>query len=49
MVVLWITTLLTDRIKIDGFWSYLWASIIISIATVILHVVLPDRRFERVG
>jgi putative membrane protein len=49
MVVLWITTLLTDRIEIDGFWSYLWASIIISIVTVILHVALPDRRYERVG
>ncbi len=44
MVVLWTTTLLTDRIEIDGFWSYFWASIVISIVTVILHLVLPDRR-----
>jgi putative membrane protein len=48
MFVLWITTLLTDRIEIDGFWSYLWASIIISVVTVILHVALPERRYERV-
>jgi uncharacterized membrane protein YvlD (DUF360 family) len=47
MVVLWVTTLLTERIEIDGFWSYLWASIVISIVTVILHVALPDRRTAR--
>jgi putative membrane protein len=49
MVVLWITTLLTDRIEIDGFWSYFWASLIISIATIILHVILPDRSYQRTG
>ena len=49
MVVLWITTLLSDRIEIEGFWSYLWASLIISIVTMILHVVLPDRSNQRAG
>jgi len=47
MVVLWITTLLTDRIEIEGFWSYLWASLIISIVTMILYAVLPARSYQR--
>ena len=49
MAVLWITTLLTDRIEIEGFWSYLWASLIISIVTMILHAVLPARSYQRAG
>jgi len=49
MAVLWITTLLTDRIEIEGFWSYLCASLIISIVTMILHAVLPARSYQRAG
>jgi len=49
MAVLWITTLLTDRIEIEGFWSYLWASLIISIVTIILYAVLPARSYQRAG
>ena len=49
MVVLWVTTLLSDRIEIDGFWSYLWASLIVSIVTMILHAVLPARSYQRAG
>ena len=49
LVVLWVTTLITDRLEIEGFWSYFWASLIISIATVILHVILPDRSYRRTG
>jgi putative membrane protein len=44
MVVLWVTTLLTDRIDIDGFWAYLWAALIIAVVTLLLRIVLPDGR-----
>jgi putative membrane protein len=42
MVVLWVTTVFTDRIEIDGFSAYFWAALIVSIVTVALRVVLPD-------
>lgn len=41
MVVLWVTTWLTDRIEIDGFWGYFWAALIISIVTLVLRIVFP--------
>ena len=44
MVVLWVTTLLTDRIDIDGFWAYFWAALIVSVVTLLLRLVLPDGR-----
>jgi hypothetical protein len=49
LVVLWVTTVLTDRIEIEGFWSYFWASLIISVATIILHAILPDRSYQHAG
>jgi putative membrane protein len=42
MVVLWVTTALTDRIEIDGFWAYFWAALVISIVTLLLRLVVPD-------
>ena len=42
VVVLWVTTELSDRIEIDGFWAYLWAALIISIVTLVLRLVVPD-------
>jgi putative membrane protein len=42
MVVLWVTTALTDRIEIDGVWAYFWAALIISIVTLVLRLVVPD-------
>ena len=43
MAVLWVTTMLTDRIEIDGFWAYVWAALIISIVTLALRIAFPDR------
>jgi len=42
MAVLWVTTVFTDRIDIDGFWAYFWAALIISIVTLVLRLVIPD-------
>ena len=38
MAVLWVTTMLTDRIEIDGFWAYFWAALIISIVSLVLRI-----------
>ena len=43
MAVLWVTTMLTDRIEIDGFWAYVWAALIISSVTLALRIAFPDR------
>lgn len=43
MAVLWVTTMLTDRIEIDGFWAYFWAALIISIVSLVLRIAFPDR------
>ena len=42
MAVLWVTTGLTDRIEIDGFWAFFWAALIVSIVTLVLRLVVPD-------
>jgi len=47
MVVLWVTTALTDRIDIDGFPAYFWAALVVSAVTLILRLVLPDGGKER--
>ncbi|CAN5806415.1 phage holin family protein [soil metagenome] len=47
MVVLWVTTALTDRIDIDGFPAYFWAALVVSVVTLILRLVLPDGGKER--
>jgi putative membrane protein len=44
MVVLWVTTVFTDRIDIDGFWAFFWAALIVSIVTLVLRIVMPDGR-----
>ena len=38
MVVLWVTTIFTDRIDIEGFWAYFWAALIVSIVTLVLRI-----------
>ena len=47
MAVLWVTTMLTDRIEIDGFWAYVWAALTISIVTMVLRIAFPDRDHDR--
>jgi len=42
MVVLWVTTALTDRIEIDGAWAYFWAALIVSLVTLALRFAVPD-------
>jgi len=43
MAVLWVTTIFTDRLEIEGFWAYVWAALVISLTTLALRIVLPDR------
>jgi len=43
MIVLWVTTLITDRLEIDGFWAYFFAALVIAVVTALLTVLVPER------
>jgi putative membrane protein len=43
MIVLWVTTLLTDRLEIDGFWAYFLAALVIAVVTALFSFLLPER------
>jgi putative membrane protein len=43
MIVLWVTTLLTDRLEIDGFWAYFFAALVIAVVTAGFSFLLPER------
>ena len=43
MIVLWVTTLLTDRLEIDGFWAYFFAALVIAVVTALVQLLLPER------
>jgi putative membrane protein len=43
MIVLWVTTLLTDRLEIDGFWAYFLAALVIAVVTTVFSFLLPER------
>jgi putative membrane protein len=49
--MLWLTSAIADGLDIgfhvDGFWTALWGSIVISIALMILEAVFPERRRVR--
>jgi putative membrane protein len=44
LLMLWLTDLLVDKFTISGFWTYVWATIIIWAVNVVLDVVLRPRR-----
>jgi putative membrane protein len=43
MIILWVTTLLTDRLEIDGFWAYFFAALVIAVVTALVQLLLPER------
>jgi putative membrane protein len=40
MLMLWLTTLIVGKFTIDGFWNYVWATIIVWAVNVVLDVLL---------
>jgi putative membrane protein len=44
MLMLWLTVILVPDFSIDGFWNYVWATVIIWILNLIVDAILsPDR------
>jgi putative membrane protein len=44
MLMLWLTDLIVGKFDIDGFWNYVWATIIVWIVNVLLDAILTPRR-----
>ena len=40
MLMLWLTTLIVGKFDIDGFWNYVWATIIVWLANILVDAVL---------
>jgi putative membrane protein len=40
MFVLWLTTLIVAKFDIDGFWNYVWATIIVWLANILVDATL---------
>jgi putative membrane protein len=40
MLMLWLTTLIVGKFTIDGFWNYVWATIIVWVVNVLLDALL---------
>jgi putative membrane protein len=47
MLMLWLTVLIVDKFEIDGFWNYVWATIIIWAVNVLIDAVDFFRRRDR--
>jgi putative membrane protein len=47
MLMLWLTVLIVDKFDIDGFWNYVWATIIIWAVNVLIDAVDFFRRRDR--
>jgi putative membrane protein len=44
MLMLWLTDLIVGKFDIDGFWNYVWATIIVWVVNVLLDAILTPRR-----
>src|SRR4029450_12319102 len=44
MLMLWLTTLAIDDFNVDGFWNYVWATIIIWTVNAVIDMLLFFRR-----
>ncbi len=44
MLMLWLTDLIVGAFDIDGFWNYVWATIIVWIVNVVIDALFRDER-----
>ena len=40
LMMIWLTTLIVSKFDIDGFWNYVWATIIVWLANILVDAVL---------
>jgi putative membrane protein len=47
LVMLWITDLIVGKFSIHGFWTYVWATVIIWVVNLVVDAVFQPRRGRR--
>jgi putative membrane protein len=47
MLMLWLTVLVVSKFDIDGFWNYVWATIIVWLANIVVDAVLRPHAARR--
>jgi putative membrane protein len=47
LMMIWLTTLIVPKFDIDGFWNYVWATIIVWLANILVDAVLRPHRARR--
>ena len=40
LMMIWLTTLIVGKFDIDGFWNYVWATVIVWLANIVVDAVL---------
>ena len=44
MVMLWLTDVIVGKFDINGFWTYVWATILVWVVNLVLeHAIIRDR------
>jgi putative membrane protein len=43
MLMLWLTDVIVGKFDINGFWNFVWATIIVWVVNMVLELVFPDR------
>jgi putative membrane protein len=49
MMMLWLTDVIVGRFEIDGFWNFVWATIIVWIVNLVLDLVVFRDRNDKLG
>ena len=47
MLMLWLTDLIVPKFSIHGFWTYVWATIIVWVVNIVVDAILSPRRGRR--
>ena len=48
-MMIWLTTLIVGKFDIDGFWNYVWATIIVWLANILVDAVLRPHAARELG
>ena len=47
MLMLWLTDLIVPKFSIHGFWTYVWATIVVWVVNILVDAILSPRRGRR--
>jgi putative membrane protein len=47
LLMLWLTDLIVPKFSIHGFWTYVWATIIVWVVNIVVDAILSPRRRRR--